>query len=121
LAIPLFAGEKAPLPAKLLNAKTALLVNESISPKVYDALYDQLKKWNHFQIVESKERADIVIVFSSHIVLGGLQSYYYLRIADPKDDKPDTALWSDSCGEGISISYPARKMVSTLRKRMDKK
>ena len=119
LSIPVIAGEKAPLPAKLTAAKTAMLINEDASVKVFDALYDQFKKWNRFRLTENKDEADIVVLLSARQeVLAGLIPNYYLKISDAKDETP---LWSDSCQEGLRVAYPAKKMVSTLRKRMDQK
>jgi hypothetical protein len=131
LALPALAGDKAPLPAKLVNAKTAFVFNDGTWVKVYDKFYNELKKWNRFQLVESKDEADIVIALSnrpgsttvgvatvgtsSGVVVGGSESKFYIYITDAKDGTP---LWSDSTGETLLVSNSAKKLVKRLRKRM---
>jgi hypothetical protein len=124
------AGERAPLPAKLKSAKTAFLVNDGVWYKVHDKFYAELKKWGRFQIVESKEEADIVIVLSTRagelggavavpsgqVVVGGSESKFFLRISDAKDGTP---LWSDSTGEAMLVSNSAKRFVKTLKQRME--
>jgi hypothetical protein len=107
LIIPALAREKTPVPAKLLSAKTAFLVNDGTSAKTFDRFYAELKKWNRFQLVENKDQADIVVVLSSRAM--GMQ--FYIEITDTTNNTP---LWSDS-------AYTARKFVSGLRNRMENK
>jgi hypothetical protein len=126
---PAVAGEKAPLPAKLKSAKTAFLVNDGVWYKVHDKFYAELKKWGRFQIVESKEEADIVIVLSARagevggavavpsgqVVIGGSESKFFVRITDAKDGTP---LWSDSTSEAMLVSNSAKRFVKTLKQRL---
>lgn len=128
-ASPLF-GQKAPLPQKLTSARTAVVFNDGAWIKVYDKFYTVLKKWNRFQLVETKEQADIVIVLSTNpgslgggivsspsgvgVVIGGSESKFYMRITDAKDGTP---LWSDSAGETMLVSNSAKRFIKRLRKR----
>lgn len=61
------AGEKAyaPLPDKVVSAKTAMLVNESGTARFGDDLYQQLKAWNRWEVVADRGKADLVLVLSS--------------------------------------------------------
>ncbi len=129
---PAMAGEKAPLPRKLLEAKTAWVVNDGSWSKAFDKFYAELKKWNRFQLVEAKDAADIVIVLSTQagefgggvatsggVVLAGTESKFYIRITDAKDGTP---LWSDYTGEGWGlVSNAPKKLVKTLKERMEPK
>ena len=137
IQIPALQAQHAPLPAKLVGAKTAFLVNDGTWSKAYDKFYAELKKWNRFQFVESRDQADIMIVLStkpgeltgavpvlstggsatSGVVIGGSESKFYIRITDGKDGTP---LWSDVTGEAMLVSNSPKKLVSNLRKRMEK-
>jgi predicted Zn-dependent protease len=47
------------------EAKTAYAVNAGIEPKTFDHVYDQLRKWGHWQLVDEASKADIIVVLSS--------------------------------------------------------
>ena len=126
LSISAIATEKAPLPAKLATAKSAFLVNDGVSAKLLDKVYSELKKWNRFQIVESKQDADIVITLSRGatsgafgairgVGVGAVVTDFSIRITDAKDD---SQLWADAIDGGHSTWYAGDSIVSHLRKRM---
>lgn len=56
--------EHAPLPSKVLTAKTIYIQNETNQPAVADKAYTQLKTWGKYQAVDSKEKADLVLLFT---------------------------------------------------------
>jgi len=56
--------EHAPFPAKVLSAKTIFIQNETNQPGIADKAYTQLKSWGKYQIVDSKEKADLVLLFT---------------------------------------------------------
>lgn len=56
--------EHAPLPAKMLTAKTVYIQNESGQPAVADKAYTELKQWGRYQLVDTKEKADLVFLFT---------------------------------------------------------
>jgi outer membrane protein assembly factor BamB len=60
------AGEKiyAPLPDKVIAAKTVFFMNQSGTARFGDDLYRQLKVWNRWEIVTDKEKADLILVLS---------------------------------------------------------
>lgn len=50
----------APLPARLISAKTAYIDNQTNYSQVTDRAYDELTKWGRFKIVDSSQKADVV-------------------------------------------------------------
>jgi outer membrane protein assembly factor BamB len=54
----------APLPDKVVAAKTVMLVNESGTARFGDDLYRQIKAWNRWQVVTDRAKADLVLVLS---------------------------------------------------------
>ena len=54
----------APLPDKIVKAKTALLVNQSGTARFGDDLYQQIVAWNRWQVVTDSDKADLVLVLS---------------------------------------------------------
>src|SRR5689334_3385529 len=60
------AEEKAyaPLPDKVVAAKTIMLVNESGTARFGDDLYQQIVAWNRWQVVTDRGKADLVLVLS---------------------------------------------------------
>jgi hypothetical protein len=54
----------APLSPKILSAKTVYLENHGRA-NIADKTYDELKKWGRWEIVEDRNKADLVIVLSS--------------------------------------------------------
>jgi hypothetical protein len=57
--------EHAPLPAKVLTAKTVFIQNDSSYADLADKAYTQLKAWGRFQVVDAKEKADLILVLTS--------------------------------------------------------
>src|SRR6266851_9857313 len=60
------AGQKeyAPLPDKVVAARTVVLVNESGTARFGDDLYQQIVAWNRWQVVTDRGKADLVLVLS---------------------------------------------------------
>jgi hypothetical protein len=63
--MPLLAVDPAPLPKVMREAKKAYAVNAGIESKTFDHVYDQLKKWGHWQLVDEANEADVIVVLSS--------------------------------------------------------
>jgi hypothetical protein len=77
-ALPLFAKhEKMPLPPQVMNAKTVYLDNQSGIADLGDKAYDEMKKWGRYQIVDSADKADIVLLLSAKEYVGGYTSSTY--------------------------------------------
>lgn len=56
--------QHAPLPAKVLAAKTIYIQNDSGYADMADKAYTQLKAWGKYQIVDAKEKAELVLVLA---------------------------------------------------------
>lgn len=61
----------APLPQEVLTAKTLYLDNRSGFANLGDRAYDELNKWGRFQIVDSADKADLVLLLSTSAYVGG--------------------------------------------------
>jgi hypothetical protein len=118
-AIRIHANDKhASLPASVISAKTVYVDNQTSSAELFNIAYTELSKWGRFQIVDTAQKADIVLRLSSgnsvRFVPGGESS----PAADSKagkqnwtsadeavppgstrisviDPKTDNSLWSD--------------------------
>jgi len=59
------AKEKhAPLPAKVLSAKSVYIENHGVA-RVADQAYEELTKWGRWEIVQDRVKADLVLVLSA--------------------------------------------------------
>lgn len=54
----------APLPAQVLTAKTIYIDNKSDRQALADMAYTQLIKWGKYKVVDSKQKADLVLVLT---------------------------------------------------------
>src|SRR5262245_27060498 len=76
LALLCLAQDKvyAPLPDKVVGARTAFLINDSGDTKLGDAVYRELKKWNKWEIVTERGKADLVLVVNRSDEVVGIVS-----------------------------------------------
>jgi len=56
--------QHAPLPAKVLESKTIYIQNDSGWAEMADNAYTQLKAWGKYQVVDVKEKADLILVLA---------------------------------------------------------
>jgi hypothetical protein len=56
--------EHAPLAAKVLTAKTIFIQNDTGQADAADKAFTQLKAWGKYQVVDSKDKADLVLAIS---------------------------------------------------------
>ena len=56
--------QHAPLPSKVLSAKTIYIQDESGHAEIGDKAYTELKAWGKYQIVDAKEKADLILVLT---------------------------------------------------------
>jgi hypothetical protein len=77
------AGQYAPLPDKIAEAKTVFLINETGKAKFGDALYKQIKTWNRWQIGTNKEKADLILILTDKGGMSSLNPSFYLNVNDP--------------------------------------
>lgn len=85
-------GQKAPLPDNVVKASSVFLINESNS-KLGDAVYRELRKWNRWQLVTERSKADLVLVVSQQVTVVGTMSMASVSTAG-------------SAGYGIGVSVP---------------
>jgi len=100
------------LPEAVTSAHTVFLVNETGFPEMQYTAVLELNKWGHFEIAESREKADLVLSLSSGTHVRALPDGQYPRPtglnafaeeAVPKghtrvallDPKTGATLWSD--------------------------
>ena len=57
-------GKYQPLPDRVMAAKTVFLINETENSRFGDDLYQELRKWNRWQVVSDKSKADLLLVLS---------------------------------------------------------
>jgi hypothetical protein len=102
----------APLPAKVVAARTVFLTNAGGSDLAFDAFYSKMKSWGRFEIVDTPEKADLIFELSYMTVRGGTRVWsstntydgstqvHSAAITDPQvlltifDGENHAALWS---------------------------
>jgi hypothetical protein len=64
--MPAQANDKRPsLPTAVLNAKTVYVDNQTTTADLQDTVYTELAKWGRLQIVDTPQKADIVLRLSN--------------------------------------------------------
>jgi serine/threonine protein kinase len=61
----------APLPEKVINARTIFYINDTSSSRFGDNLYQELEKWNRWEVVTDKKNADLILVLSQRDYIEG--------------------------------------------------
>jgi hypothetical protein len=73
------AAQPANLPEAVTSAHTVFLVNETGFPELQYTAVLELNKWGHFEIAESREKADLVLSLSSGTHVRALPDGQYPR------------------------------------------
>jgi hypothetical protein len=84
----------APLPAKLQTAKKVFLINGGGNDLAYDAVYSAVRLWSRYELVNTSEKADLVIEFHVGFLASGFGPVipqFVLTITDARSKEP---LWS---------------------------
>jgi hypothetical protein len=64
--VPVHANEKrSSLPSKVLSANTVFVDNQTTSAELLNTAYTELSKWGRLQVVDTAEKADIVLRLST--------------------------------------------------------
>jgi hypothetical protein len=69
-----WAVDPAPLPRAIRDAKTVAVSAQGIELGTMDVVYDELRKWGRWTLVDDASKADLIIVLSS-------QNYYVGMVA----------------------------------------
>ncbi|GAC1632830.1 MAG: hypothetical protein NVS9B14_06550 [Candidatus Acidiferrum sp.] len=138
-AVPVAAlGEHAPLPPKVMQAKTVYIENHAGSARFADRAYDELKKWGRFKVVTDPKEADLVLLLTSReYIVGSYTSghldesgYYSANTANTKvgrtfltilDPISGQEFWQDSKAWGnlfTGFHSATRALIGELRKRI---
>jgi hypothetical protein len=127
--------EHAPLPATLIAARSAYLVNASGDPKAFDKFYLELRKWNRFTLAQTRQSADVTMelstVSNSQVVTGGAYTSGGVTsgtaVAAPIERlrlrvlAGEEVLWTDETDKWVTSGHAPAKLVSNLRNRMPKR
>lgn len=138
LSVVAMAADHAPLPQKLLAAKTIYIDNRSSYSTIADKVYSELTKWNRFQVVDSPDKADIVFLLSSTVQTSGYTartttsqygntSYGNTSIAADEDGFTHLQIISRDNGQilwaetrrWVMFRSATKGIVKDLRKRME--
>jgi hypothetical protein len=113
------ADEKyAPLPDKIVQAKTAFLQNDSGEEKFGDNVFQELQQWGRWRIVTNRSEADIVVVLDRKPIdtKDRWRNNWYLRILDPASSE---VLWTvKRTMHMMRMGNVVALLVSDLKKRL---
>ena len=110
--VPLQGAQRATLPQAVINARTVYIENKSSVPGLEYTVILELNKWGRFGLAESREKADLILLFDNgnrvqalperqYPSAGGVKGaedgpvpkgYTRISLLDPKTS---TRLWSD--------------------------
>ena len=87
-AVPVGANEKrSSLPSKVLSANTVFVDNQTTSAELLNTAYTELSKWGRLQVVDTAQKADIVLRLSNGNYVKFVPGGESVPIADPKAGK----------------------------------
>jgi len=132
------ADKHAPLPDKLVRAKTVFLENRTGDQKLADKFYEEVSGWERWTFATDRSKADILLILSNEETFAGVmttgsataighsaygvgvgvpisQQYVYLHIADRETGD---ALWTAKSRVKIGAGRTAGGLVSDLKKRL---
>jgi hypothetical protein len=119
--------ERPPLPAKVMQAKSALLICECPRGMAVaeGRAFHELQLWGRFQIVRNRHQADLVLLFSANEYLGDYLTrdgpderpvsvdFTILTVVDPTTGE---TLWSDSRRWGSwRVDHATKELIAELR------
>ena len=137
------ANEKRPsLPTSVLSAQTIYVDNQTTSAELQNTAYTELAKWGRFQVVDTPQKAEIVLRLSNGNYVKFVPGGENVPPHDPKvqkqnwmgadeavppgstrisviDPKSGNSLWSDI--RKTDNSKGATRMLDGLREAIDRK
>jgi hypothetical protein len=141
LVVPTFAKDYAPLPEKLLQAKTVYVENQTKDAERGDTMFRELSKWKRYVLVTDKSKADLVFVLtmSTHEAIGsngtrvsnqiagsgttittGGQVYSYTtgRVTLEIQDTEGTVVWANT--KSFSRKGATKDLMKDLKERIER-
>lgn len=109
----LLAADKgiAPIPNRVITAKTVRLVDRAADPKVIDRLYEKLSAWGRWKVVDADSPADLDLVYAERDLV-----YATLSLIAPDG----TSLIGVSIDKKISPGSTANGLVKRIRERIER-
>jgi hypothetical protein len=101
----------APIPAKVIQAKTVFVENQSGHDRARDEFTDELGKWNRLHIVYHKNVADLVVILTAV----NAQRTTQLTFVDPKTGGK---IWTNSME--WSDQGAVRDLLTDLKQRIER-
>src|ERR1700674_1918930 len=121
-AVPVRANEKrSSLPSKVLSAGTVFVDNQTTSAELLNTAYTELSKWGRLQVVDTAQKADIVLRLSNGNYVRFVPGGETAPAADPKAGKQNFASADEAVPPGstrISVIDPktGNSLWSDIRK-----
>jgi hypothetical protein len=81
--------KRSSLPTIVTNAKTIYVENHTTSAELQNTAFTELAKWGRFQVVDSPEKADLVLRFSNGNYVKFVPGEENPAAAKPKPGKQD--------------------------------
>ncbi len=114
LSVQASAQVRTPLPAKILQAKTVFVDNQSGLDRARDEFVDELGKWQRLRIVYNKWDADLVATLTTQRTQQPLGGTTQLALVD---DKTGENVWANSM-EWSELGA-MRDLMRDLKQRID--
>ncbi|SRR5579871_602400 len=119
-AIGLYAADDkyAPLPDRIVTAKTVFLQNDSGEQNLTDQLYRHLEEWGRWKVVMNRNDADIVVSIDRKPLdsKDRFRNNFYLHVLDGRTGEPLLTLKRNKVlGRTGDV---AKQLVSDLKNRM---
>jgi len=113
--------KRASLPASVASAKTVYVDNQTTSAELLNTAYTELSKWGRLQIVDTAQKADIVLRLSNGNYVRFVPGGETAPAADPKAGKQNFASADEAVPPGstrISVIDPktGNSLWSDIRK-----
>ena len=106
-------GKYAPLPDRIVTARTAFLQTDTGEQKFADNMFRQLEEWGRWRVVTSRSEADLVLSLDHK---DKLHNNFYLRVIDRESGE---TLWTAKKDVQIgTLRGVAKALLSDLRKRL---
>ena len=134
------AQKRREMPPRLLSAKLVYFENQTGFPAVGGDALREIQKWGRYQVVQSRDQADLIFVLSSKIEADGVRSPFEERRFGPDlsfhfryrpanayltvdDATTGERLWSGRHVWGgllTGFNSAGRRLISRLRKQIER-